>query len=79
MLSDDDGLRAFSFGPQAATVLDEVSNVDHIDCSSSIVFARRWRVGIFSLAQITPAPVHQDPKRSGSTFVSQYLIRGLRS
>jgi len=27
-------------------------NVDHIDCSSGVVFARRWGLGVFALAQL---------------------------
>jgi hypothetical protein len=44
-----------------------LKNDDHIDCCSSAVLTRRWRVGIFSLAPILVSAVDFDLARSETT------------
>jgi uncharacterized protein YjbJ (UPF0337 family) len=42
----------FSFGPQSALGGGEVKDDDFIGCSSGVILARWWGVGIFSLAPV---------------------------
>lgn len=57
--------QTFSCGLSSALYLDgeEVTNVYHIDCSSSVVFTRWWRLGILPLAEVTAVVVPSRTER----------------
>jgi hypothetical protein len=45
---------------QPCFLLSEVQHVNHIDRSFGVVFARRWRLGIYALARVASGEVRTE-------------------